>query len=457
MKRVAFVFPPTGTYCREDRCQSYFAFDLVPSMRPPLEEVEGAAGVRHAGGVPWLLDAPAMKLDDLGALDRIAAFRPDVVVATATFGSLDDDLTFLRRLRARLPGVPLGLRGAPCAAWGPALLDHAELDFIVRGDPELVFANLVRDGVDGAGISTRGRTSPAVTAEALDALPWPDRTVVDASLYRVRGTPWSQATVHVQRGCPFPCTYCLVATVTGRRARHRSPDDVAREMRALRATGTRFFYLRAETLTLDRAWARALAAAVSREVPDARWVSATRVDTVDEETLRALARAGCYGLSFGVETGSLDIGRRVRKAPDVDETRRAFRLCDDAGIASLMYVMLGFLWETPATLAETERFVHAVRPDLLTTYWAAPYPGTTYFDEVQAAGLAHTAAQAQASAALEPPGISTAEIRRRALRMTARHYARPAVLASLARKAVRTALPRRWFMPSAVDSGAESR
>ncbi|MFZ5442036.1 MAG: B12-binding domain-containing radical SAM protein [Myxococcota bacterium] len=441
MKRVAFVFPPTGAYCREDRCQSYFAFDLLPSMRPPLEETQGAGAVRAAGGTPWLLDAPAMKLDEAEALDRIVAWTPDVVVATATFGSLEDDLAFLRRLRARLPAsVPLGLRGAPCMVFGEQLFEHAVLDFFVRGDPELVFANLVREGLAGAGISTRARVSPAVTASSLDGLPLPDRSVIDASLYRVRGTPWSQATVNVQRGCPFPCSYCLVASVTGKKARHRSPDDVVRELKLLRADGTRFFYLRAETLTLDRRWATELARAISREVPDARWVSATRVDCVDAATLRALAAAGCYGLSFGVETGSHDIGRRVKKEPDPDTTRAAFRACDDAGIASLMYVMLGFLWETPETLAETERFVRAVRPDLLTLYWAAPYPGTSYYDEVKASGLLHSAQQAQASAALEPPGISTATIRRRALTMTARHYARPQVLASLARKLGRNAL-----------------
>jgi anaerobic magnesium-protoporphyrin IX monomethyl ester cyclase len=258
--------------------------------------------------------------------------------------------------------------------------------------------------------------------------------VLDPSLYRVRGTPWPQATIHVQRGCPFPCSYCLVATVTGKKARHRSPDDIAREMATLRKEGTRFFYLRAETLTLDRSWARELARAIQLEVPDARWVSATRVDVVDAETLNALGRAGCYGLSFGVETGSLEIGRRVKKVPELDVTRAAFRACDDARIASLMYVMLGFLWETPDTLAETERFVQAVRPDLLTLYWAAPYPGTTYFDEVKASGVSLTQREAQASSALEPPGISTKAIRRRAQFMTARHYARPAVWASLASK-----------------------
>jgi radical SAM superfamily enzyme YgiQ (UPF0313 family) len=315
----------------------------------------------------------------------------------------------------------------------------AGADQLVRGDYELVFEGLVRDGLELApGVTRRHQgqlvTTPPPLAKDLDALPWADRSVLDASRYVVRGTRRRQATVHVQRGCPFPCSYCLVASVSGRKARHRSPDDVARELAALVAEGYRFFYLRAETLTLDRRWARELGHAIARLAPTARWVSATRVDTTDEATLAALKAGGCYGLSFGVETGSARIGDLIRKPPDLEQTREVFRACDRQGIASLMYVMLGFLWETPQTQAETEAFVHAVRPDLLTLYWAHPYPGTPYFEQVRAAGLAIDPRQAQAAAALEPHELSRAVIRRRAAVMTARHYARPTVVASVARK-----------------------
>lgn len=446
LPRVALVFPPTGPYCREDRCQSYFAFDLVPSMRPPLEEVEAAAGVRSAGGTPWLLDAPAMQLSASEASTRIVAFRPDVVVATATFGSLQDDLAFLAGVRARLPGIPVGLRGAPATVFGQPLLAEApSLDFLIRGEPELSFAALVRDGLEGVGLITRDRTSPAPLAERLDELPRSDRSVLTPSLYRVRGTPFPQATVRVQRGCPFPCTYCLVASVSGRRARHRSADDIADEMASVWRDGTRFFYLRADTLTLDRDWAHGLAEAIRRRVPGAKWVSTTRVDCVDEKVLRALAQAGCYGLSFGVETGSVELGRKVKKVPDAEATAAAFRACDAAGIVSLMYVMLGFIWETPATLEETEAFVQRVRPDLLTLLWATAYPGTGYFEQVLAEGYVPSQRFAQAEHTLEPKALSTNVISRRATQLTVRHYARPSVVASVVRKLPAPALARAFL------------
>ncbi len=442
-RRVMFVLPPTGRYCREDRCQSYFAFELIPSMRPPLEEAEAAAGVRLAGGEPLLLDAPAEGLDVVASLSRVQQCSPDLVVLSVTFGSLKDDLAFAAALRERLPGLTIALRGAPCFTDAEALLQaNPAVDFLARGDYERVFESLLRDGVARAeGVVSRERAGPPPLDTSLDALPLPDRSVLKPALYRVRGTRRPQATVHVQRGCPFPCSYCLVATVSGRKARHRSPQGIAAEMRALWDEGYRDFYLRAETLTLDRAWARELAGEIAREVPGARWVSTTRVDCVDEPLLHALAAGGCYGLTFGVETGSPSIGQRIHKPPDEAQTRAAFRACDKSGITSLLYVMLGFLWETPRTVEETGRFVQAVRPDLLTLNWAHPYPGTRYYEEVKRSGLAFRPERAQAAAALEPPGISLRALRRSALALTARHYLRPAVVASLARKLGPVLLP----------------
>lgn len=446
LRRVLFVFPPTGRYCREDRCQSYFAFDLVPSMRPPLEEAEAAGGVRRAGGTAQMVDAPAEGLSEAETLARVVAAAPDIVCLTTTFGSLADDLAFAAKLREALSLSPassaavLGLRGAPCYVEGQRLLaEQPCLDFLVRGDYELAFESLVREGRHGA-VGFLWRDTPPEhagripLAESLDDLPLPDRSILDATLYRVRGTRRPQATVHVQRGCPFPCTYCLVARVSGTRARHRSPQSIAREVKLLWSEGYRDFYLRAETFTLDRHWALETAAAIGREAPGARWVSTTRAELLDEETARALARGGCYGLSFGVETGSKDIGRRIRKPPSLEAAQRAFRACDAAGIASLMYVLLGFVWETPATLGETEAFIRAARPDLLTFYWAHPYPGTPYFEQVRAEGLVPTPRFAQAASALEPPAVSLPAIQRRALWATARHYARPLVVRSLAKK-----------------------
>lgn len=446
-RRVLFLICPTGSWCREDRCQSFFSPELIPTVRPPLEECEAAGALRAAGAEPFVLDAPAAGLADEAVVARLRAIAPDLVVLVTTFGTLDADLAWAARVRAALGAVPIGVRGAPCYVMAEAILARAPaVDFCVRGEYELVFAAIARAGFRAApGTVSRGGGAlasggPPPLAADLDTLPWPDRSVIDERRYTVRGLGLPQATVRVQRGCPFPCTYCLVHTVSGARARHRSPESVAAEMAAILARGIRHFYLRADTFSVDRAWTLRTCAAIARRAPGARWVTTTRVECVDDAVLGAMRGAGCYGVSFGIDAASAAVGARVRKPPDRARAGAAMRLCDRHGILSLGYFMVGFLWDDAATLAETAAFVRAVRPDLLTVHYAHPYPGTPYHDEVAASRELVVSRRAQAEPALAPAALPAAALRRFARRLRRRHYADPRVLASVARKAGALAL-----------------
>src|SRR3569832_1674182 len=87
-RRVLFLVCPTGAFCREDRCQSYFRPELIPSMRPPMEECEAAGALRAAGAEPFVVDAPALGLDAEQTLREIARLAPDLVVLVANFRTL---------------------------------------------------------------------------------------------------------------------------------------------------------------------------------------------------------------------------------------------------------------------------------------------------------------------------------------------------------------------------------
>ena len=423
-------------------------------MRPPLEECEAAGALRCAGAQAFVIDAPAARLSAADTLQRIREIAPDLIVIVVTFGTLTDDLAWAARVRAAQPDIRIGVRGAPCYVLAEDILRGAPaVDFCVRGEYELIFAAIARNGFrDAVGTVYRDgdrivASTPSGSAPDLDALPCPDRSVIDPRLYTVRGVGAPQATIRVQRGCPFPCTYCLVHTVRGNQARHRSPGSIAAEMSAVQQSGVNFFYLRADTFSLDRRWAVETCEAIAGRCPGAHWVTTTRVDCVDDRVIAAMRRAGCYGISFGMDAASQAVGERVRKKPDRERAHAAMRLCDVHGILSLGYFMIGFLWETAETLRETEEFVRAVRPDLLTIHFAHPYPGTPYYDDVMAEQVAIASLRAQAEPALAIPEVTPQQLRRCARAITARHSGRPAVLASVARKSA--ALGKRFLQRTA--------
>jgi anaerobic magnesium-protoporphyrin IX monomethyl ester cyclase len=443
-RRILFAICPTGAYCREDRCQSFFSYELIPTMRAPLEECEAAGAIRAAGGRAIVIDAPAEGIAGDLFLTRVKEASPDLIIIVATFGTLEADLAWAARFKSAFPEIPVGMRGAPCYTHDRDILARTpELDFCLKGEYETIFDAITKNGYHGApGVTYRSASSviPATSIPRimdLDSLPLPDRSAVNGKLYKVRGLGVSQATIRVQRGCPFPCSYCLVHTVSGNEARHRSPAHIASEMRSLMEAGTSCFYLRADTFTLDRRWVLELCEALVRECPGAQWVTTTRADRVDDELIRAMARAGCYGLSFGLDVASKTIAQKVHKYAKPEVAQQAFRACDRANIIGLAYLMIGFLWETEETLAETEQFIRFVRPDLLTVHFAHPYPGTQYYEDFLRAGASVISPRAQAEPALETTGVSAKDLERTARRWLREHYLRPSVLYSLSRKGTR--------------------
>ena len=326
----------------------------------------------------------------------------------------------------------------------PILEENPEVDFCLHGEYELIFEHLAQYGLEKApGTSVRDGSGRVISyapppLRPLDELPLPDRSTINSLLYTVRGSRKPQATIRVQRGCPFPCTYCLVSVVSGNKARHRSPESIANEMKMLMDQGISHFYLRADTFSLDKKWAMEVARSIARECPGARWVTTTRVECVDAPLLQAMRNAGCYGISFGLDVASEEIGVLVKKPPRLKEAEHALRTCDRFGIISLVYFMIGFIWESEQSLRETSRFIKQIRPDLITIHFAYPYPGTSYYEAARSAGFISDKTRAQAEPAIELPGFSTERLQKFSKRILLTHYLRPSVIYSIVRKMVRT-------------------
>lgn len=413
-------------------------------MRAPLEECEAAGAIKTVGGRAVIIDGPGEGLTDSEFIARVTHSAPEALILVVTFGTLYADLLWATKFRGLFPELLIGVRGAPCYTSETEIFSTSQaIDFLVKGEYESIFQALCIQGIAGVpGVSFRESevvvTSPTGPLAAdLDALPLPDRSSLNFFRYSVRGFRDPQATVRVQRGCPFPCSYCLVHVVSGNSARHRSPRHIATEVSQLMKEGITSFYFRADTFTLDREWVVLLCKTLQKDCPGIRWVTTTRADKVDEELISIMGAAGCYGISFGIDVASHTIGKKVHKLANLEVTKQALKACDSAGIISLVYIMVGFIWETSETLKESRQFLSRITPDLLTIHYAHPYPGTNYYNEVHASGSEVLSLRAQAEPATTCNGISIKELQRSAKMMLIRHYLRPKVLFSLTKKVVR--------------------
>jgi radical SAM superfamily enzyme YgiQ (UPF0313 family) len=108
-----------------------------------------------------------------------------------------------------------------------------------------------------------------------------------------------------------------------------------------------------------------------------KWTCKTRVDLVSQDLLDAMAGAGCYMISYGVEAGSQQILKNLQKEITVGDTEKAFLQTKNAGIRSLAYVLLGSPGEGEDTVKETVNLVRRIKPDFVLYGKLMPDPNST--------------------------------------------------------------------------------
>jgi len=164
--------------------------------------------------------------------------------------------------------------------------------------------------------------------------------------------------LEVGRGCPFACTFCSTSQFFRRHFRLKTPARVIEQMKALRqAYGTARFHLVHDTFTAVRARVVEFCQALLKCGCEFDWTCSARPDCVDAELLALMAKAGCSGFFFGVETGSARMQRVIGKGLDLDHASAVIRCAGRHGMRATISLITGFPDETPDDLRGTVGFI----------------------------------------------------------------------------------------------------
>ena len=249
------------------------------------------------------------------------------------------------------------------------------VDLVVRGEAEQTLPALVDalsgDGalaaIPGVTFRRHGEVMRAPDAPLvldLDALPFPAFHLFPDVRY-CRHFP-----LELGRGCPFSCTFCSTNDFFRRRFRLKSPAHMIAEMRRVRETyGISSFELVHDMFTVDRKRVIEFCEALlesKRNNPEDNyiWGCSARTDCVDEELIALMARAGCRGIFFGIETGSRRMQKIIDKGLELNDSAERVRSCDKFKINTAVSLMAGFPDETMTDLRDTAAFfVDSLRYD----------------------------------------------------------------------------------------------
>lgn len=327
------------------------------------------------------------------AAEWVLRWNPDLVGWMTEADSYHHVLKVCIALKAERPSVTTLLGGPHASAV------HAEtiravpaIDFIIRGEGEPAFAQLaytlasegVVDDVPNltyrTGLGDIVSTPVAPLINDLDTLPWPE-------LERLEVEPDDAVFLEVGRGCPFSCNFCFTAPYWQRRHRIKSPARIISEIRYLRDVyGRRDLNFTHDLFTTNRRWVLDFCRALSASDLGVTWTCSSRTDTIDEEQIEAMQRAGCRNIYFGVEAGTQEMQARIQKNLDLVEARRVIKATAVAGIG----VTVGFIAGLPGESAETlrgtlvEGWHYLGMPEsTVHLFGYSPYRGSAIFDQIQ--------------------------------------------------------------------------
>jgi radical SAM superfamily enzyme YgiQ (UPF0313 family) len=216
----------------------------------------------------------------------------------------------------------------------------------------------------------------------LDDLPLPRYELLPLQKYTMPLIKGSFCFVVTSRGCPAGCTYCIKHVSYGPTMRLRSPAKLLEEIQVLKRLGVNNIHMYADLFTVNRDQVVGLCKAIIDAGVKIRWTCNSRVDFVDQEMLDLMAKAGCWYIAWGLESGNKEILAHARKGVDPDRARTSLQMSRNAGIKNWGYFIIGLPGETETTIKETIAFAKSVPLDIALFHIAAPYPGTPFFHEV---------------------------------------------------------------------------
>ena len=417
---IVLANPPTPDGGLWIRTQHRVGRRTRENMVWPQVSLAQMAALLHPAYKIAVIDANAERMSWPEFTRLLDRYQPRYYLTQMTAPTLENDMygCFLAKARgARTIAFGTHVTAIPQETMRP----YPALDFILLGEPDLTIRDLLdhlegktgqrpeeiqrlfenhdpayAPAVDDAGhpriegikglVWRRGQEIVVNEARPflpnLDDLPVPMHELLPLGKYRMPLIHGPFTFIVTSRGCPAGCTYCIKHVSYQYTARLRSPAKIVEELWTLKRLGIDNIHMYADLFTVNRDQVVELCRLMIAEKMGIRWTCNSRVDYVDEEMLQLMGNAGCWYISWGIESGNEQILRHARKGAYPDKAERALRWARQTGIKNWGYFIIGLPGETEATIRQTIDFAKKLPLDIALFHVAAPYPGTPFFFEV---------------------------------------------------------------------------
>lgn len=306
--------------------------------------------------------------------------KPDIIGFSVLQANRWGGIEIARIAKQIYPKVKIVFGGVtPTFLWEHFLTHFPEIDFVVIGEGEYTFLNLVKvleskkenkiKDIRGIAFKKDGKAVRTASAEQIHHL---DELPVPAKYFEYQH-------LSLTRGCPGKCRFCGSPKFWGPKVRFHSVDYFIDELERLYKKGINFFYFSDDTFSVDKKRVIEICKKILEKGMNIKWVAISRVNYMSEDILYWMRKAGCIQISYGVESGSKKIRNLLNKKISNDDIEKAFAMTLKYGILPRAYFIYGCPGETRRTIQETIELIKKIKPLVIHFFVLSLFPGTRLY------------------------------------------------------------------------------
>jgi anaerobic magnesium-protoporphyrin IX monomethyl ester cyclase len=385
--------------------------DQFSAIEPPSLAGLFATYVRRNGMSVAIVDAPANNLSPRGVAELIHAEYEPALVVMVVYGFQPSASTqnmtaageTCRAIKELDPHVPIMMTGTHPAALPKRTMDEEAIDFVCdREGPDTILkttAALKAHSESFAGIPSLwyrvdGEVKSNLPGELMDDLdvemPGVAWDLLPMDKYRAHNWHCFEhiterqpyVSMHTTMGCPYKCSFCCINAPFGKPSyRMWSPDSVIKEIDILvNQYGVKNIKFVDEMFVLNRNHVLGICDRIIERGYKLNIWAYARVDTVKDEFLDKLNRAGFRWLALGIESGSKHVRDGVEKGRfGTTEIIKTVRKVQEAGINVIGNYIFGLPDDTYTSMQETLDLAIEANCEFANFYCAMAYPGSKLY------------------------------------------------------------------------------
>lgn len=329
------------------------------------------------------------------AVEALTREPPDLVGFSCYLWNVDLSLHLAYLLKRLRPGVEIVFGGPDVGPRGRQILQsHPQVDFVVEGDGEIPFRDLLRQRL---APETRPLASvPSLVyrlGEEIAASP-PAEEMVDLSLLRdlyprppspneLGAWYWPHMLYETLRGCPYSCSYCMYGKQP---TNAKDPATAAAEMVALLQRGLNVEIID-PTFTTYKKRAKQILRLLGEHTYDGWLYFEAYPDSIDEEMAELISKARVHRIGLGFQTVSSAGLKAVRRPKNLQRFERAVELLRAHRIQFYVDLIYGLPGTVKGDFLASIDYLFSLGITDLMTYRLLGLPGSPMMAEVETHGF----------------------------------------------------------------------